>query len=108
MKKQFFFLFLITVTNIFSQEQLADNNFKKMYLFGGIVSVITQKDLDFATKYQVKYIDLGCNRPVNTDFYEKENKATFEYLKSKFGITWQKDIHSLAIGLSKWKNTTSK
>lgn len=103
---------LFTVSNHFSND--LKKNIKlndtfliqksiKIYLLGGIVSAITQKEIDFAKKYNIVFHDFGCVPPTNLAFYESENQKAFDLLNLKFGIKWQKEINENILGFKKWK-----
>lgn len=75
----------------------------KIYLLGGIISAITQKEIDFAKKYNIVFHDFGCVPPTNLAFYESENQNVFNLLNLKFGIKWQNEINENTLGFKKWK-----
>lgn len=56
-----------------------------VYLLGGIVSTVSQQEMDFAKKYNVSFYDFGCLAPINLEKYEVLNARTFELLNIRFG-----------------------
>lgn len=74
-----------------------------IYIIGGIASTITKEDLDFAKKYNIQYYDFGCLPPVNFQEYEAKNTIVFEILNKEYGIQWQKEMKSSAMGFDKWR-----
>lgn len=77
-------------------------NSKKIYLLGGIASVITEKEINFSKKYNIQFHDLGCIHPEKSIEYEKSNCEIFNYLNEKFGKQWQKEINPYTLGLQNW------
>lgn len=75
-----------------------------IYLLGGIVSSIGEKEIDFAKKYNIAFHDFGCLAPTNLDDYEALNFKTFDLLNLQFGIKWQEEIKPTALGFAKWKD----
>jgi hypothetical protein len=74
-----------------------------IYLLGGIVPTIGQKEYDFAKKYCVSYHDFGGLAPTNLEKYEALNGTTFELLNIQFGPKWQTEINPNTLGFAKWK-----
>lgn len=75
----------------------------KIYLLGGIVSAITQKEVDFSKKYSVLFLDFGCVPPTNLSYYEEQNFKAFDLLNIQFGPKWQEELKSSTLGFKKWK-----
>lgn len=75
----------------------------KIYLMGGIVSAITQKEIDFGKKYHVIFLDFGCVPPSNLDYYEMQNFKSFDLLNIQFGPKWQEELKLTTLGFKKWK-----
>lgn len=75
----------------------------KIYLLGGIVSSITQKEIDFGKKYHVVFLDFGCVPPSNLEYYEKQNYKAFDLLNIQFGPKWQEELKPTTLGFKKWK-----
>lgn len=80
-----------------------NSNTKTIYLLGGIASVITKEDLDFAKKYNIQFHDFGCIAPTNFEEYEVKNELVFEFLNKNYGKQWQKEIKPSVLGFEKWK-----
>ncbi len=85
-------------------ESLNDNstNIKKIYLLGGLIAAIQEKDLDFQKKYHIIYHDFGCVVPENLEDFENDNILIFNYLNNNFNEEWKKEVNKNALGLSKW------
>lgn len=103
---------LFTISKHFGNDlKIAENCFKsnsiqrpmKIYLLGGIVSSITQKEIDFSKKYEISFHDFGCLAPTNLEYYEIENQKVFDWLNIRFGPKWQNEIKENALGFKKWK-----
>lgn len=77
------------------------NNTIKLYLQGGIISVINKEDLLFQKDYSIQYKDFGCVAPANISFYEAYNYQVFHYLSEKFGNNWKEKLNINAFGLNK-------
>lgn len=77
-----------------------------VYLQGGIVSVVKNADLEFASNHGIFYHDFGCMAPGNISYYEKYNRYVFNYLLEKFGKTWIPKMNSNAFGFQKWTSQT--
>lgn len=75
----------------------------KIYLLGGIVSAISQKEIDFGKKYHVLFLDFGCVAPNNLEYYEGQNCKAFDLLNIQFGPKWQEELKPGTLGFSKWK-----
>lgn len=74
-----------------------------IYLLGGIVSSVGEKEMAFAKKYNVTFHDFGCLAPTNLEDYEMLNSKTFDLLNIQYGLKWQEDIKPTTLGYSKWK-----
>lgn len=75
----------------------------KIYLLGGIVTGISQKEVDFSKKYHVLFLYFGCLVPSNIGYYESQNFKAFDLLNIQFGPKWQEELKPSALGFSKWK-----
>jgi len=64
----------------------------------GIAPVIYKSDSKFAEKYNVKFIEYGCE-PIATESLYEYNRTVFEYLDKKYGKKWRKEIRKNIIGL---------
>ncbi len=73
-----------------------------IYILGGIVSAIGQKEYDFAKKYNVAFHDFGCLAPANLEKYEELNGKIFELLNIQFGPKWHTEINPNTLGFAKW------
>lgn len=73
-----------------------------VYLMGGIVSVIKEKDLEFQKQFKINYHDFGCTPPIDLEFYENYNRLVFEYLSKEYGKDWTASANQNAFGLKKW------
>ena len=78
-------------------------NTLKIYLLGGIKSVIQKEDAEFAKKYKVQYYDFGCTPPSNFKIYEQYNHLVFNYLQKEHGKSWIPFVNKNAFGFAKWK-----
>ena len=72
----------------------------KIYLLGGIVSVIQKDDHAFEKQYGIQYHDFGCVVPANLDYYKRYNALAYNYLTEKSGAGWKAAINTNAVG---WK-----
>lgn len=124
--KLLFCLFLLTSVHIFAQKKDTISNQKpvitasatenalhkfeqdlkaenlKIYLLGGIVSVIKSEDFEFEKKHKVKYHDFGCTPPVHFKLYEKYNQLVFDHLIKEYGKSWISATNQNAFGFLKW------
>ena len=75
----------------------------KIYIIGGIISVITKEDLEFEKNYLLRYYDFGCTPPVNFETFEKYNQLVFDYLLKEYGKNWISSTNQNAFGFLKWK-----
>lgn len=75
----------------------------KIYLLGGIVSVIKNEDFEFEKKHNVKYYDFGCTPPVQFKLYERYNELVFDHLIKEYGKIWIAATNQNAFGFQKWK-----
>lgn len=74
----------------------------KLYLLGGIVSVIKKEDLEFEKQYEIQYHDFGCTSPMNFEVYEHYNQFVFDHLSKEYGKDWIVSTNTNAFGLKKW------
>lgn len=115
MKTQLSLLCIVTLMSLFSyghENPLTASGHKstkveqadlKIYLLGGIVSAISQKEIDFSKKYHVLFLDFGCVPPSNLEYYERLNFKAFDLLNIQFGPKWQEELKPTTLGFSKWK-----
>lgn len=78
-------------------------NSLKIYLLGGIKSVIQKEDAEFAKKYKIQYYDFGCTPPSNFKIYEQYNHLVFNYLQKEHGKSWIPFVNKNAFIFAKWK-----
>ncbi|RDI11177.1 hypothetical protein [Flavobacterium sp. AG291] len=104
-------LFIVNTFIVSAQEKTPQEKFENdlkrntitLYQLGGIApKAKTQTDLDFQTKYKVKYYDFGCLAPANISFYEGYNLLALHYLADKYGTEEIKDIRQDILGFDKW------
>jgi hypothetical protein len=67
-------------------------------LSGGIAPAIYKGDKNFAKKYQVNFIEYGCEAVSERSLIEY-NKIIFEYLDKKFDKKWREEIRDDVYGL---------
>jgi hypothetical protein len=79
------------------------SNSLKIYLLGGIKSVIQKKDVEFEKQYTIQYYDFGCTPPANFKVYENYNLMVFNYLLKEHGEKWISFLNKNAFGFAKWK-----
>ena len=58
---------------------------------GGIGSTLYKSDLKFSKKYNVNFIQYGCEDISEESLYQY-NQTVFEYLDEKYGEKWRKEI----------------
>lgn len=92
---------------IYSNKYISNINqeYKVIYVLGGIASIYTKEDVEFEKKYDVKYYDFGCIAPTNFEEFELKNKKVFDSLSKEFGNNWQKEIKTSSLGLKDWIKT---
>lgn len=71
-----------------------------LLLSGGIAPVSYQSDKEFSKKYNLNFVEFGCEAVANESLYEY-NKTVFEYLDKQYGKKWRKEIRKDIIGLEK-------
>lgn len=84
------------------KEALRDNKNSELKLFisGGIVPVSnTKKDIRFEKKYNIKYVDFGCEA-YNFDCIKDYNKQVSLILNIKYGYKWREKVRKDVIGLN--------
>ena len=69
-----------------------------LLLSGGIAPVVYQSDKKFSKKYNLNFVEFGCEAVAEESLYEY-NKTVFEYLDKKYGKKWRKEIRKDIIGL---------
>lgn len=86
---------------------LKSNNLK-IYLLGGIKSVIQKEDAEFGKKYKIQYYDFGCTPSTNFKVYEQYNHLVFNHLMQEHGKKWIALTNQNAFGILKWKAANLK
>ncbi|WP_299439562.1 carboxypeptidase-like regulatory domain-containing protein [uncultured Aquimarina sp.] len=69
-----------------------------LLLSGGIAPVVYQSDEKFSKKYNLNFVEFGCEAVPEESLYEY-NKTVFEYLDKKYGKNWRKEIRKDVVGL---------
>ena len=64
----------------------------------GIAPVFYKSDSKFAKKYNVNFVEYGCEAIAEESLYEY-NRTVFEYLDKKYGKNWRKKIRKDIVGL---------
>lgn len=82
------------------KNSVANNSFR-LYIIGGMVSAIREREVAFAKKYNISFHDFGCVVPANLSFYQSYNQLVFEHLTTTFGTEWRKEVSPNVIGISK-------
>ena len=86
-------------------KQMFENDLQKkaikLYLLGGMVSVVRENDKPFEEKYKITYHDFGCVVPANLDLYIAYNRLVFAHLESDFKDDWKNEVNKNALGLRK-------
>ena len=83
------------------QLDLKSNNLK-IYVLGGIKSVIQKEDVEFEKQYRIQYYDFGCTPPPNFKIYEQYNELVFKYFLNEHGEKWIPFVNKNALGFNKW------
>lgn len=93
------------ITKTPEEQFMADFNNKKLrlYVVGGIATVIKVTEHEFAKQSGFTYHDFGCLAPPHITYYEKYNHLVLDHLKLNLKKGWQKDIAPNTIGLQNWK-----
>ena len=65
----------------------------------GIAPVFYKSDSKFAKKYNVNFVEYGCEAIAEESLYEY-NRTVFEYLDKKYGKKWRKKIRKDIFGLN--------
>ncbi|AKD03681.1 hypothetical protein PKOR_11765 [Pontibacter korlensis] len=60
-------------------------------MVGSIAPVIYKNQHRFERKYKVQYFDFGCTPPAY-ECIEECNKTVFNYLDSKYGGKWRREV----------------
>jgi len=74
------------------------NNEPRLLIAGGIAPVFYEDQEEFEQKYHIKYEIYGCVIPAR-ECMEQYNTRIFEYLDSKYGKKWRKEVRKDVIGL---------
>ncbi|SRX56139.1 hypothetical protein [Aequorivita sp. CIP111184] len=64
----------------------------------GIAPVFYKSDTKFAKKYNVNFVEYGCEA-VASESLNEYNRTVFEYLDKKYGKEWRKKIRKDIVGL---------
>ncbi|WP_400079382.1 hypothetical protein [Winogradskyella sp. R77965] len=67
--------------------------------FGGMPDFSNKKDSIFQKKYKVNFYSEGCMRSSCEEDMLIYNNIVFNYLDSRFGANWRKEMRDGAIGL---------
>ncbi len=73
----------------------------KLYLLGGLVSVLRENDKPFQEKYKINYHDFGCVVPANLDLYIAYNQLVFAHLERDFKDDWKAEVNKNTLGFRK-------
>ncbi|GGW75632.1 hypothetical protein DFQ11_1283 [Winogradskyella epiphytica] len=65
----------------------------------GIAPVFYKSDSKFAKRYNVNFVEYGCEAIAEESLYEY-NRTVFEYLDKKYGKKWRKKIRKDIVGLN--------
>ena len=79
-------------------ERDINENKPRLLLRGGIAAIFYYNQHDFEKKYNISYFDFGCVGPAR-ECIVHYNKRIFQYLDSKFGKEWRKDVRRDVLGL---------
>jgi len=86
-------------------KQMFENDVQKksvrLYLLGGLVSVLRENDKPFQEKYKITYHDFGCVVPANLDLYIAYNQLVFASLEQNFKDDWKKEVNKNTLGFRK-------
>ena len=74
----------------------------KLFVVGGIASVVLVNDKDFESIYNIEYYDYGCIGP-DEKTLQAYNNTVFTYLIKTFGKSWLKEIRPDVVGLKEYK-----
>ena len=80
-----------------------ENQIPLLLLQGGINQEITPSDQKFEKKFNVYFFDYGCSAPSETveSIY---NQIIFDFLYSKYGKIWMKEIRKDVPGFKEFKS----
>ena len=73
-----------------------------IFLAGGIRPKAFKNDNDFEDKYKIHFYDFGCITPSRKCLINY-NWVVFNFLETKYGKVWRKEIRKDVIGLKEWK-----
>ena len=65
----------------------------------GIAPVFHKSDSKFTKKYNVNFVEYGCE-PIAEESLREYNRTVFEYLDKKYGKKWRKKIRKDIVGLN--------
>jgi hypothetical protein len=74
-----------------------------LFLQSGEAPIRYASDEAFENKYGVHFDDFGCVGMQDYACIVKYNYMVFDYLTTRFGKTWRKEIRKDIIGLKQWK-----
>jgi hypothetical protein len=64
--------------------------------------IVYATDSAFETKYNVRFHDYGCIGASNLNMMSY-NGIMFDFLESKYGKVWRKEIRKDAVGFKEWR-----
>ncbi|HEY1060340.1 MAG TPA: hypothetical protein VGE44_01580 [Daejeonella sp.] len=80
------------------------DNIALLLLQSGDAPIVYLNDRSFEEKYNITYFESGCIGPT-AKFAVEYNKYIFEYLDSKFGKGWRREIRKDVIGLKEFRQS---
>jgi|WetSurMetagenome_2_1015567.scaffolds.fasta_scaffold216184_2 hypothetical protein len=87
-------------------DQIAKNDIEKnkvkLLIIGGIAPKIYLNQNIFEEKYNLKYFDYGDVAP-DSQCLLLYNKTMFDYMTTKYGTKWLKEVRPDVYGLKEWK-----
>jgi hypothetical protein len=93
-------IILISSDNINRKKALEDiaNGNLKIFISSGIAPIVYKRDKKFQKRYNVEFIEFGCQGIAQECLYEY-NRTIFEYLDTKYGTSWREKIRKDIVGL---------
>ncbi|MFC5269068.1 hypothetical protein [Adhaeribacter terreus] len=85
----------------FAQQDIK-NDSAFIYVLGGIAIIEYTTDEAFEKRYNVRFHSYGCNS-AQQQCLINYNWLIFDYLETKFGKIWRKEIRKDAVGFKEWK-----
>jgi hypothetical protein len=83
-------------------KQDIENDSIFILLSSGISPVVYTTDSIFEVKYKVHFNDYGCSGASKGNM-KNYNYVVFDFLETKYGKVWRKEIRKDAIGFKEWK-----